>query len=758
MTSGRDSIDGTRANEIFVAASGTINSGDFIDGEWGVDTLKLTDAGQYNLWTAGISGIEIILGSEQSQKFWMFAYQTTDVMIIDGGAGTDSLVLYDGGNFDLTGKTITGFEKIELFNGSAQVTVDNLATAQLIEAYYSYNDHLIITSDVLSDEQRQAFFARGIDKITDAAGRMTSDAPPQLQNLDGDQIFVPFGSSLRLDVGTAAALGVQDTDLKFMNVTFSGPSNINLSLDIHTQGTGVTLSNGVHDQSLISVDGVNIGSISTSTLDETWSLKVYFDDAATPALVEKLIRALAFKNTLSAESPAAQYEVQILLRDAGNRSSYSTVKVGVGPANTHILTSGTDNLAGDGTDEVFLAPEETITAGDALDGGGGTNTLQLSEDGFSDLTKFGSLANIQILRATRDEDLIFADAASLSGFTSIQGGASVDELRLMGGNYDLRGKTIAGIETITILDNGTLTFSNSTTALLVNALLGKDVTVVLEGAAFTAPESAQLFRQGVKTIQDSAGTHTNAPPEQIGLSQSTVRELSANGTPVGMLATDDPNPGDTFTYRLIGNANGRFALGADGKSIVVANGYALDREQATSHTIVVEAKDGAGATVTRSLTITVGDWATEVTSGSSANDRFVGGAGADRLSGGLGNDTLNGGYGNDILSGGSGRDTFVFKDRLSKTGNVDKIADYNKAYDSVYLDNRYMPKLGGVGRLSNSKFVLGTKALDADDHLIYDKGMGNLYYDPDGSGAAAQVLIGQFTNKAALVYSEFTVI
>lgn len=144
-------------------------------------------------------------------------------------------------------------------------------------------------------------------------------------------------------------------------------------------------------------------------------------------------------------------------------------------------------------------------------------------------------------------------------------------------------------------------------------------------------------------------------------------------------------------------------------------------------------------------------------SGGSGNDSFTGNALANTLKGNVGDDVLNGGYGRDVLVGGSGMDIFVFRDRLG-SANVDKITDYDRLYDSLQLDNRYMPKLGSVGRLSSSKFVLGSKALDANDHLIYDRTKGYLYYDADGSGAGAQVLIAQFANKAVLTYAEFTVI
>ncbi|HZH11407.1 MAG TPA: calcium-binding protein [Microvirga sp.] len=753
LSPGGDTIYGSQTNDLIIAAPGDLSSGDWIDGGAGIDILELNangGSGHYELTAiAYFAGIDIIQGSAGAEMLSVGDHDLNGVGTIDGGAGNDdSLNLY-GTTFDLTGKTIIGWETIRLGSETREVKVDNLATAQLIDGSFSQEDHLVITSDDLTDAEREAFFARGIDTITDRSGRTTSNAAPQLSNLDGGQVMTAPGGSVLLDNGDAT-LRAQDTDLGALSVYFNNYGEADIALEIRTGSTGVTV-----DGDKVSVDGVEIGTIGEWSDD--WWLDIYFNEAATPLLVQKLIRALAFKNTLEAGTPAAQYGISIVLADEGDRYAEAYVTATVAPENTQILTSDVQSLVGGSVDDTFLASEGSINTGDALNGSGGSDTLQLTF-GVSDLTRLAALTDIERLSGSSGNDTILANAARLAGFASIQGGAGVDELRLQGGAYDLSGKSITGIETITVLDNATITFTDRASALLVNPLMGKNVTVALAGAAFTITEKAQLFRQGVKTIQDSAGTHTNAAPEEISLSRAIVRELSAAGTVVGTLITDDPNPGDAFTYRLIGNAGGRFALGADGKSIVVANGYALDREQAVHHTVVVEVKDRDGDTLIQNLTVTVSDWAAEVTTGSAQNDRFMGGAGIDRLSGGAGNDTLDGGYGNDVLAGGGGADRFVFKNRLSKIGNVDTITDYNKSFDSIQLDNRYMAKLGAAGRLSSAKFVLGTKAKDANDHLIYDRGTGKLYYDADGSGAGAQVLIAQFTNKAALTYAEFAII
>lgn len=134
--------------------------------------------------------------------------------------------------------------------------------------------------------------------------------------------------------------------------------------------------------------------------------------------------------------------------------------------------------------------------------------------------------------------------------------------------------------------------------------------------------------------------------------------------------------------------------------------------------------------------------------GGDGNDTLRGGAGADLLSGGSGDDVLIGGKGNDKLYGGTGRDVlsgnadsdgFYFKD--FGAAHHDRITDFNPVQDTIYL---YRPAFTGFaanGVLKSSAFVLGNAALDADDRILYDRPNGRLWYDPDGTGAAAAQLV-----------------
>ncbi len=130
----------------------------------------------------------------------------------------------------------------------------------------------------------------------------------------------------------------------------------------------------------------------------------------------------------------------------------------------------------------------------------------------------------------------------------------------------------------------------------------------------------------------------------------------------------------------------------------------------------------------------------------------------DTLNGGNGNDTLIGGAGNDALNGGVGTDFFRFESALSAATNVDTIAGYSVADDTIQLSRGVFTAFGANGALSAAAFRSGTSALDADDRIIYDSATGHIYYDADGNGAGAQILFAQVTAGLALTNADFSII
>ena len=134
-----------------------------------------------------------------------------------------------------------------------------------------------------------------------------------------------------------------------------------------------------------------------------------------------------------------------------------------------------------------------------------------------------------------------------------------------------------------------------------------------------------------------------------------------------------------------------------------------------------------------------GDDGKDVLDGGPGNDALHGGDGVDTLSGGDGDDTLYSGAGADTVSGGVGHDVFVFDNPAG--GGTDKISDFSALDDEFAFDDAVFHSLAGGIDAGNLVFAVKPAAQDADDYLLFDTKSGKLYYDDDGSGSHAAVLL-----------------
>jgi Ca2+-binding RTX toxin-like protein len=153
-----------------------------------------------------------------------------------------------------------------------------------------------------------------------------------------------------------------------------------------------------------------------------------------------------------------------------------------------------------------------------------------------------------------------------------------------------------------------------------------------------------------------------------------------------------------------------------------------------------------------------GNTLANIITGSTGANIIKGGRGNDTLSGGRGNDALFGEIGIDRLSGGAGKDNFVFN--VAPTlANRDVITDFSHHDDTIKLSHLYFKGMA-TGPLKSTFFFAGTHAHDGDDHIIYNKATGALYYDSDGIGGHAQVLFAVVANhaNAGLAFSDFVLI
>ncbi|WP_431854129.1 cadherin domain-containing protein, partial [Azospirillum sp.] len=125
-------------------------------------------------------------------------------------------------------------------------------------------------------------------------------------------------------------------------------------------------------------------------------------------------------------------------------------------------------------------------------------------------------------------------------------------------------------------------------------------TITVQATDAGGLTSQQSVTIGIADANEAPGTPTDTDP-----AANAVAEGAAAGTVVGVTALAlDPDAGATITYSLSDDAGGRFAIDAATGVVTVANGGLLDREEAASHTITVQASDGM-LTATQSMIIGV---------------------------------------------------------------------------------------------------------------------------------------------------------
>ena len=142
--------------------------------------------------------------------------------------------------------------------------------------------------------------------------------------------------------------------------------------------------------------------------------------------------------------------------------------------------------------------------------------------------------------------------------------------------------------------------------------------------------------------------------------------------------------------------------------------------------------------------------------GSDGKDLIDGGSGNDFIYGYAGDDLILGGLGKDTLTGGSGNNDFYFDTKLSSS-NVDTITDFVSGDygDFLVLDeNIFTIPFGDLA----DNLVIGSKALDSDDYLIFNPKTYTLSYDADGSGSGKAVAFVVLTGVTTIIADDIWVI
>lgn len=202
--------------------------------------------------------------------------------------------------------------------------------------------------------------------------------------------------------------------------------------------------------------------------------------------------------------------------------------------------------------------------------------------------------------------------------------------------------------------------------------------------------------------------------------------------------------------QLFGDAGRNLLIGAGGADLLDGRGdvdrmaggagddiYVVDHRRDR----IVESAGAGNDLVRASVSYVLSDQVEALT--------LTGGGAVDATGNGAAN-VLRGLAGSDTLTGGGGADVFRFDTALGT--DIDTITDF--AGDRLQLSRSIFTEVNNGAVLADTRFVTGATAGDAGDRIIHNVLTGELFYDPDGTGAAAQVLFARVTPGTELTYAD----
>ena len=436
----------------------------------------------------------------------------------------------------------------------------------------------------------------------------------------------------------------------------------------------------------------------------------------------------------------------------GSQNSGANSLIGLGGNDIYIVGAGDTVVeqAGGGTDTVGASMTYTLADNVETLALLGNSTIAGTGNGLANTLDGSQNAGANVLTGLGGNDTYFVDAGD-SIVEAAGGGTDVVYAEV---TYTLA----ANVETLalrgTAAIDGTgnslanrLEGAQSTGANVLKGLAGNDVYII--GAGDSVVEAAG---GGTDVVGTQFSYTLTANVENLVLLDGTA--IAGTGNGLANVLDGTQNSKANVLRGLAGNDT--YMIGAGDVVVEAANGGTSDVVRSlvsyklgsyVEHLVLISTgnQNGTGNTLANSIF------------GNARNNILDGGAGGDTLSGAAGNDILIGGAGVDSLNGGAGSDIFVFNAPLS-LANGDFIADFNHAADNFRLENAVMKALGGVGLLKTGFFFAGVRAHDADDHIIYNKATGALYYDDDGIGAHAAIQLAYLSNKPVLAANDFAVI
>lgn len=453
--------------------------------------------------------------------------------------------------------------------------------------------------------------------------------------------------------------------------------------------------------------------------------------------------------------------------------------IGTGAADTVTLHSGSsmgvgdtfvDYTSGDGDTLILAANTENVgwrVAGVEtinLQHTTGPNTFIIGNDGATSITVGAGVDSISSSVVSQAPGLLVTDdqqwtiGGNLNN-DNLNMGYGTDKLYL--GTHGTHSATLNGVEEV-YFDTGpspiALTLNAGVSDMTVTGSSGADQLILADGGnsvsvsgietlvGGSGNDSVTLIGSGINTVKvsDIEVLTGNASATDIITSNLDTLDVSAMTlNSIEQLRVDSDNIGASNSVTVLGSQLGTgkittitFRTGTEQIKTLLIGDSSADLSAVTLTNFSQTAKNIIAAGSSSGVAIT----------GTNNADNIQGAAGDDTLSGGQGNDTLTGGLGADTLSGGIGNDVFYYSS-ADQFGDV--ITDFTAGGggDKMTFLSSYFTGFTDNAILDSTYFVAGSAATTADHRFIWDVSgtVGDLYYDSDGTGSAAQVKVATIT-------------
>ncbi len=640
---GEDTIDGQGGNDSINMSNG-FDAGDQVNGGSGNDTLEID--GNYTGANALVFNAGTMTNVETLQLGSFNASDSYDITTADGNVGSGQTLTVDTSGFgasqtltlDATAET-DGFYHVT--GGAGDDTFKVGGPSVLVSSNYdggAGNDTLVLSGNYSGGFSLS--MVSNIETLAVAAGNSYSIsaadanvAAGQTLTVDatalGSGNFMSFDATSETD-GNVVFNGGAGDDV----VSFGGPAQ--LANDVANGGAGNdTLYLSGNYSGGFTITGSIINSIETIHLNDTGDYSLTTANSAVAAGATLAIDGGNLSDTILTFNGAAETNGSFTITGG---ASNDVLTGGAGNDTFHLENGGNDTANGHGGDDIFEMGS-AFTAGDTIDGGTGSNTIEFNQTNVGLDFNSSNLANIQNIQFDESGTAV-SDTGSITG-------------------------DFSGGQTVTVDTSG---FSHAGSSLTLNASGSSNAISLVTGFGFgtfqiTGTAQDDTFHLGFFSQIDS----------------DVIDGFGGNDT----LIID--SHGNDTTFTLSGISGIRTVQLEDGSNSYTIN--LTDSTVASGQTMTVDASalvstgvvlnfDGSAET----------DGQLDIIGGANA-DALKGGAGDDTISGGGKGDTIRGNGGADTLTGGAGVDKFVYFDASDSTSTqYDTITDINFGQDRLSLN------------------------------------------------------------------------